>query len=78
MLFILVVPIPISLTLIPLGVEALLTLMKWAAWFPASLVLGVVQAAIVLWLYRLALNWQGDLLQRREQKILQIVGSKAE
>ena len=77
-IFMIFVPIPISLTLIPLGIEALLTVTKWAAWFPAFLVLGVVQVAIVLWLYRLALNWQGDLLQRREQEILQIVSSKSE
>jgi hypothetical protein len=32
----------------------------------------------VLGLYRIALNWQGALLQRREQKILQIVSSKSE
>jgi ABC-2 type transport system permease protein len=77
-IFMFVLPSVFSLTLIPLGVEALFTFMKWAAWFPAFLVLGVVQVAIMLWLYRLVLDWQGDLLQRREQKILQIVGSKAE
>ena len=69
----LVVPVPIGFTLIPLGVEALFTFTKWAAWFPAFLVLSVIQAVVVLWLYRVALNWQGGLLQRREKKILEIV-----
>jgi len=77
-IFMLVVPILFSLTLLPLGIEALLVFMKWAAWFPAFLVLGVIQVVVVLWLYHAVLNWQGGLLQRREQKILEIVGSKAE
>jgi hypothetical protein len=46
--------------------------------FPTFLVLGGVQAAVMLWLYPIALNWQGGLLQRHEQKILEIVSSKAE
>jgi len=78
MLFMIVVPIPVGFTLIPFGVEALFRFMKWTTWFPAFLVLGVLQFAFVIWLYRLALNWQGTLLQRREQKILQVVSSKSE
>ena len=76
--FMLVVSVLIGFTLIPLGVEALFAFMKWAVWFPAFLVLGMVQVAVMLWLYRVAINWQGGLLQRHEQKILEIVGSKAE
>ena len=76
--FMLVVPVLIGFTLIPLGVEALFAFMKWAAWFPAFLVLGMVQVAVMLWLYRVALDWQGGLLQRHEQKILEIVSLKAE
>jgi hypothetical protein len=78
MVFMLVVSVLIGFMLIPLGVEALFTFMKWAVWFPAFLVLGMVQVAVMLWLYRVALNWQGGLLQRREQKILEIVSLKAE
>jgi ABC-2 type transport system permease protein len=78
MLFILIVPIPISFTLIPFGIHALFSYMKWATWFPTFLFLEMLQCAIVMWFYRLALNWEGDLLQRREQKILQIVSSKSE
>jgi hypothetical protein len=76
--FILVVPMPVGLTLIPLGVEALFSLMKWAAWFPAFLALSMVQVAAVIWLYRVAINWQGRLLQRYEQKILEVVSAKGE
>jgi ABC-2 type transport system permease protein len=76
--FMLVVPALISFTLIPLGVEALFTLMKWAEGFPVFLVLGMVQVAVMIWLYRVVLNWQGSLLQRQEKKILEIVSLKAE
>jgi hypothetical protein len=69
---------PVGLTLIPLGVEALFSLMKWAAWFPAFLALSMVQVAAVIWLYRVAINWQGRLLQRYEQKILEVVSAKGE
>jgi ABC-2 type transport system permease protein len=78
MVFMLVVPVLIGFTLIPLSVEALFASMKWAAWFPAFLVLGMVQVAAMLWMYPVVLKWQGDLLQRREQKILEIVSLKAE
>jgi len=76
--FIFIVPVPVGLTLIPLGVEALFSLMKWAAWFPTFLVLSIFQVAVVFWLYRVALNWQGSLLQRHEQKILEVVSAKGE
>lgn len=78
LVFMAVVPLPLGLTLIPLGLEALLDALGWLAWFPAFLVLGVVQAAATVWLYRVALGWQGGLLQRREQAILEVVGSRAE
>ena len=74
--FMLVVFLPLGLTLIPLGIEALLVGMDWLPWFPAYLVFGVVQAIVAVWVYRLVLDWEGVLLQRREQQILDIVGSK--
>jgi ABC-2 type transport system permease protein len=76
-LFMVLIPLPLGLTLLPLGIESLL----WPAglgWFPAYLVLGTVQAAVAVWLYSLALDWQGDLLQRREQQILDIVAARTE
>lgn len=78
MLFMMVVPILFSLTLIPLGVEALFAFMKWASWFPAFLVLGLAQAVVMLWLYPIALDSQGSLLQQHEKKILETVSSKVE
>jgi hypothetical protein len=77
-LLMVVSPVLLGLTLLPLGVEALLSLMNWFAWFPAYLVFGAVQAVAMIWLYRLVLDWEGGLLQRREPEILEIVGSRIE
>jgi hypothetical protein len=76
--FILVVaPVLLGLTLLPLGIEALFSLMDWLAGFPAYLVVGLVQAVVALWVYRRVIDWEGALLQRRELQILDIVGAKA-
>ncbi|NLV32861.1 MAG: hypothetical protein GXY47_17110 [Acidobacteria bacterium] len=76
--FMLVVPLLLGLTLAPLGIATLLSLVQGVAWFPAFLVLGMLQAAGVLWLYRAAIPWQGSLLERHEKKILEVVCSKVE
>jgi ABC-2 type transport system permease protein len=77
LLFMLIAPPVLGLTLLPLGAEALFSYMNWFAGFPAYLVLGIVQAVGTVLLYRRLLDWQGALLQRREQRILEIVGSKS-
>jgi hypothetical protein len=71
-------PVLLGLTLVPLGIETLLSVMNWFAWFPAYLVFGVVQVVVMVWVYRRVLDWEGDLLQRREPQILEIVGSRIE
>jgi hypothetical protein len=70
--------IAIAVTLVPLGVEALFAYVKWFAGFPAYLVFSALQLTVAVPLYSLALNWQGRLLQRHEQQILEIVGAKSE
>jgi ABC-2 type transport system permease protein len=76
--FMLVVPALMSLTLIPLGIEALFAFLNLAAWFPTFLVLSIIQAAVMLWVYRIALDWQGAFLQKQELKILEVVSLKVE
>ena len=78
LLFMLLASAAVGLTLLPLAVEALLSYMNWFAWFPAYVVLGALQAVLMVLVYRRGLDWQGGLLQRREQRILEIVGTKAE
>jgi hypothetical protein len=77
-LMVIVFSIPLSLVLIPLGVEYAMHVLEWHAWFPAFLVLSLVQAGVTLWLYATLLRSQGDLLQRREQQILEVVTQKVD
>jgi hypothetical protein len=76
--FIFLFPLALSPTLIPLGIEYLLSLSETATWFPAYLILAIGECAFMLWLYPRILSSQGDLLERRERRILEIVTTKAE
>lgn len=76
--FIFLFPLALSPTLIPLGVEFLLSLSRPGTWIPAYLILALAECALMVWLYPRILNSQGDLLERRERKILEIVTTKAE
>jgi ABC-2 type transport system permease protein len=71
-------PLTLTLTLIPLGAEALFSYMNWFPGLPAYVVLGGFQLVVIVLLYRRIVDWEGGLLQRREQRILEIVGSKSE
>jgi len=70
-------PLTQAPTLIPLSIEAALEWQGWTAGAPLCLLLALVQCAAFVFLYRLALNLQGDLLQAREQRILEVVTSKS-
>jgi hypothetical protein len=78
LLFMLTVFFPMGLTLAPLGVQALFSVYNWLPRFPVYLVFSAVQLIAMTWLYLRVLDWQGRLLQRREQQILEIVGVRAE
>jgi hypothetical protein len=77
-LMIIVFSIPLSLVLIPLGIEYAMQALQWHAWFPAFLVLSLVQGGVTLCLYATLLRSQGVLLQRREQQILEVVTQKVD
>jgi ABC-2 type transport system permease protein len=77
-LLVIVFSMPLSLVLIPLGIEYAMHVLDWHAWFPAFLVFSLVQAAVTLWLYATLLHAQGHLLQRREQQILEVVTQKVD
>lgn len=64
-------------TMLPLGIEAGLESLGWTSGLPVCLALSLVQCAAVVFIYRFALNWQGRLLQSREQKILETVTNRA-
>lgn len=60
-------------TLLPLGIEAALEWSGWRAGLPIYLALSVAQCAAIAFVYRALLKWQGDLLQARERRILEVV-----
>ena len=76
--FVFLFPLALSPTLIPLGIEFLLTRSGTLEWFPAYLMLAIGECVLVLWLYPQILRSQGNLLWRRERRILEIVTTKAE
>jgi hypothetical protein len=78
MAFMSVFPVVLAFTLIPLGVEVLLTETGWGNGLPVALVLSLALLAAVGFGYRKALTWEGDWLATREKSILETVTSRAE
>jgi ABC-2 type transport system permease protein len=78
MLFLSLMPMFVAPLLVPLGLEFLLDQMNVISGVPIYLILSLLICCGVVGLYRLVLTWQGQLLQWREQKILEIVTTKVE
>ena len=76
--FLFLFPLALSPTLIPLGLEFLLSWSGWSSWFPVYLAVILVECAAVAVLYPAALDWQGGILQQRERRILEVVTSRSE
>ncbi len=76
--FLIVLPPALLPILLPLGVQVLVEAKGWAPGVPIGLLLALLECAGVVFLYRLVLGWEGILLQWREQRILDVVTSKAE
>jgi hypothetical protein len=67
-----------ALTLIPLGAEFLMDLVRGPSRLPVCLILTLVECGLVVLIYLSVLRWQGRLLQQREQRILERVIARAE
>jgi hypothetical protein len=78
LLFALLLPIALIPTLVPLGIELLLHCLGWAIGVPIYLALSAVGFAVVGFVYVHVVAWQGCLLQKRQQKILDIVTTENE
>ncbi|HYV39953.1 MAG TPA: hypothetical protein VE988_29985, partial [Gemmataceae bacterium] len=78
MLFFSLLPLAAAPAMALLGVEYLLQEYAGMQGVPIWLVFSLVECAAVFFLYRLVLGWQGNWLHTREQKILEIVTTKAE
>src|SRR5262249_48669559 len=76
--FLLLFPLALAPTLLPLGIEFLLDQLEWAPGVPADLLLSLLSCVGVIYFYRFILDLQGQWLHAREQKILEVVASKAE
>jgi ABC-2 type transport system permease protein len=70
-------PLTMSLTLLPLGIESLLHALGSMKGVPVCLLLNLVECPLVVLIYYALLIWQGELLQYREQKVLETVTAEA-
>ena len=61
---------------IPIGVDYLIHQFSWGQWIPAYLIISLLMALVLLFVYRNVLEYQGGLLQRRELRILEAVTAK--
>ena len=71
---------PLSLipAIVALLIELLLDKFGGGRWFPLYLIISIVEFPLAVILYRYFLTKQGDLLQSREARILEIVSSNVE
>jgi hypothetical protein len=74
--FTLLLPLAMIPVLIPLAVEFVLTEWVGLRGVPICLLLSLLECALIVYLYRLALSWQGSVLHAREQQILKLVTVK--
>jgi ABC-2 type transport system permease protein len=70
-------PLTQAVTLLPLGIEALLKFLGWTRGAPIYLVLSLAECAVIVILYHFSLVWLGGLFQAREQGILESVTDRA-
>lgn len=76
--FTMFIPVFLSPTALPQGIEAILNTAGIAEGWPIGMVLTYVELAVILALYRVVVGWQGSWLETRELAILDTVTSKAE
>jgi len=65
-----------AVTLLPLGIEALLNGQTWTAGVPICLGLSLAECVAIVFVYRAALNGLARLFQAREQRILETVTNR--
>ena len=76
--FVFLLPLFFAPALLPLAAELLSDMFAGIHGVPINMILSLAECAILAYLYRLVLVVQGDLLQAREKKILEVVTSKVE
>ena len=76
--FVVLLPVVLAPTVAPLWIQYAHERLLSIKGVPTCLLLSALECAAVVYLYRTVLNWQGSFLQSREQRILEIVTTKAE
>src|SRR5262249_15434725 len=76
--FAFVSPVVLAPTLTPIGFELAIQGFTGVHGWPISLVLTLLQLVLVAFIYQAVLGWEGELLQKREQRILATVTAKVE
>lgn len=71
--FVFVFPMALAPSMLPMVLELFMPSEGWASYIPLCLILSIVELVVVVFVYRLLLTTQGDLLQAREQAILEVV-----
>jgi hypothetical protein len=78
LIFMFLCPPVLALTLVPFLIELGAEAMGWRHGIPIDLLLSLLECALIIFIYGVFLGLQGDWLQAREQRILQIVTTRAE
>jgi len=76
--FFFLLPVALSTTLFPLGIEFFLSWSGVSTYFPAYLLLSILELVGIAFVYPAVLDVQGRMLQNREHQILEVVTTKVE
>ena len=71
-------PVAVLPIFVPPVLELLFRALDWLPFLPVNLLLSLILLAVVAFFYHLSLGSLGDLLQRREREILQVVTQEVE
>lgn len=74
----LLLPVILSVTVVPLLFQLAMQGLGWIDALPLALILSTLECVAIAVFYYFAVGWEGDLLQAREQKILEAVVTKEE
>jgi hypothetical protein len=73
-----ILPILMTLAILPLGLEVLLHHFDWLPGVLLYLISSFPELGLIVWLYGRTIGWQGRSLHAREQRILAVITTKVE
>jgi hypothetical protein len=78
MFFMMLAPLTLLPAVATLAAETVLAHITSVTWLPLYLVCSVIEAGVVVWIYRTSITLQGEWLQKRETRMLEILSSAPE